>query len=117
MAMMEEARHELHEALRDKIGHSPAATLMDALPPVGWADVATKHDLEHGRVLLTKDIDSVRSDLGEFEARVDLRFERTELKLEAKFQKEINNLFRNLVFAMIGSQTTFAAVLLAAIKL
>ena len=37
----------MHSALRQAIGESEADTLMEHLPPVGWADVATKRDLEH----------------------------------------------------------------------
>jgi hypothetical protein len=46
MAITEEERHELFEGLRESLGAERAATLMAHLPPVGWADVATKHDLE-----------------------------------------------------------------------
>ena len=41
---------------------------MEMLPPVGWADVATKHDL------------------GALEERMDLRFERLEESLDLRFQ-------------------------------
>jgi hypothetical protein len=45
MAIDERARHELHRKLEEVLGAEEAATLMAHLPPVGWADVATKHDL------------------------------------------------------------------------
>lgn len=46
MAVDETRRYELHEAARRTLGDSPGDTLMEMLPPVGWADVATKHDLD-----------------------------------------------------------------------
>jgi hypothetical protein len=40
----------------DKLSARDAATMMELLPPVGWADVATKRDLDHLReVLASKD--------------------------------------------------------------
>ena len=53
--MIEERdRHELHKKLEAAFGSKEAATLMAHLPPVGWADVATKRDLEalEGRLSL-----------------------------------------------------------------
>lgn len=47
MAMTEEQRHELYTRLQEVIGMPAATTLMEGMPPVGWADVATKRDLEH----------------------------------------------------------------------
>ena len=47
MAVDERSRHELHKRLEDLLGAEEAATLMEHLPPVGWADVATKRDLDH----------------------------------------------------------------------
>src|SRR5688572_16862063 len=41
-------------------GEERAATLMAHLPPTGWADVATKQDLEHLRVATQKDIEVLR---------------------------------------------------------
>jgi len=39
-------RQSLHAKLADAIGPDEAALLMEYLPPVGWADVATKRDLD-----------------------------------------------------------------------
>jgi hypothetical protein len=41
----ERARHELYRAVEELLGTRIADTLMALLPPVGWADVATKGDL------------------------------------------------------------------------
>ncbi len=46
MALDERARHELFLRLEQALGPRSAETLMELLPPVGWADVATKRDLD-----------------------------------------------------------------------
>ncbi|MBW3664447.1 MAG: hypothetical protein KY469_15205 [Actinobacteria bacterium] len=40
-----------------------AATLMDYLPPVGWADVATKRDLDTLEAVLRGEISGLRAEL------------------------------------------------------
>lgn len=45
MALSEQARHQMYSRLEAVLGADEAATLMEHLPPVGWADVATKRDL------------------------------------------------------------------------
>ena len=63
MAITEENRHRLFLRLEEVLGNEEASTLMEHLPPVGWADVATKRDLDHLAVLTTRDIEALRRDL------------------------------------------------------
>lgn len=46
MAVDERSRHELYEQARRTWSDQAAEALMELLPPVGWADVATKRDLD-----------------------------------------------------------------------
>lgn len=56
MTITEENRFRLHQRLEQLLGPDEAATLMEHLPPVGWADVATKHDLRSEIGLLRADL-------------------------------------------------------------
>lgn len=47
MTITEEARYQLYKKLEATLGPDDTNTLMEHLPPVGWADVATKADLAH----------------------------------------------------------------------
>ena len=47
MEITDASRSDLFQYLRDTMGDDRASTLMAHLPPVGWADVATKRDLDH----------------------------------------------------------------------
>ncbi len=60
MVVDERSRHELYRRLEEVLGPEAATTLIEHLPPVGWADVATKHDLAG------------------FEQRMELRFARVD---------------------------------------
>jgi hypothetical protein len=48
MAIDEASRHRLFQRLEEVLGTDEAATLMEHLPPVGWADVATKREARAG---------------------------------------------------------------------
>ncbi|MCB9376809.1 MAG: hypothetical protein H6515_13205 [Microthrixaceae bacterium] len=63
MTITEASRHRLHEALIEKLGEEEASTLMEHLPPVGWAGVATKTDIEHLRLATSSEVGTVRSDI------------------------------------------------------
>ena len=52
MAVDERRRHEMYLAFEELVGGEVATTMMEHLPPVGWADVATKHDVEHEIAIL-----------------------------------------------------------------
>jgi hypothetical protein len=67
MAVDEQARHELYNRLVEALGADHARTLMEHLPPVGWADVATKRDLDALRhelnALIHEAVGSLRADI------------------------------------------------------
>jgi flagellar biosynthesis/type III secretory pathway protein FliH len=57
MTTDDRARTALHEALDGAVGSDAADTVMGYLPPVGWADVATKRDLDALAALRRKDLE------------------------------------------------------------
>lgn len=77
MVIDERTRHLMYLGLEEKLGTEVTDSLMQHLPPVGWADVATRHDLEGQVLLLRTDLEAqigrLRTDL---EAQIAaLRFE------------------------------------------
>jgi hypothetical protein len=106
MALDERARHELFLRLEQVLGPESAETLMEMMPPVGWADVATKRDLDA------------------LEERMDLRFAAMEHKLMAGFRAELlaqSNVItaqtRTLLIANVGTVVSLAALAFAVGKL
>jgi hypothetical protein len=61
MAVTEKLRHELFNEVERVLGPRHAETLMELLPPVGWADVATKHDLDALGAATSREFDLVRA--------------------------------------------------------
>ncbi len=90
MAVSERARHELFERLQRAIGEDHTETLMDLLPPVGWADVATKQDLNAGLQSL------------------EHRLQGDMARLESSLQREL----RQQLFAMLGALFTMTGIIL-----
>jgi ribosomal protein L29 len=86
MAVTEETRHRLHQSLERVLGEEQAATLMEHLPPVGWADVATKQDLAGLREVSRADLAALsgelRADMADL--RTELKGEMAELRVELK---------------------------------
>jgi len=101
MSIDERRRHALYERLEGVLDTEHADTLMELLPPVGWADVATKQDL----AALEQ-----RMDL-RFEA-IDLRFEALENRFDARLAKGLGELRAELQ-AALRSQTWSIVIALA----
>lgn len=123
MTIDERARHELFLSCETALGPERAETLMALLPPVGWADVATKQDLAHLEVRLEARFDAVD---GRFEA-VDTRFETMGLQIglqfetmEARFMGELhqalNSQTKTLFFGIITVLTSLAALGVAFVR-
>ena len=70
MVVDDRSRHELYRRLEEVLGVEAATTLIEHLPPAGWADVATKHDLAS----LEKRIELRFARIDDRFARVDERF-------------------------------------------
>jgi hypothetical protein len=113
MVLDERARHELFLRLEQALGPEAAETLMEMMPPVGWADVATKRDLD-----ALEERMNLRFEL------VDQRFEALEHKLLAAFRGELlaqSNVItaqtRTLVLANLGAVLSMAALAFGAARL
>jgi hypothetical protein len=145
MALDERARYELFLRLEQVLGPESAETLMEMMPPVGWADIATKRDLdalEERMDLRFQLVDQRFESLEQrFEQRFDLldqrfdlvdqRFEASEHKLLAAFRGEllaqanlitaqsqqVNAQTRTLLIANLGTVVSLATLAFAAAKL
>ena len=73
----DDARNRLFNTLREKLGAEDAATMMELLPPVGWADVARRSDLDGLERRLDARVDGV-------ERRLDARIDGVERRLDAR---------------------------------
>ncbi len=74
MVVDERSRHQLYRRLEEVLGPEAATTLIEHLPPVGWADVATKHDLAN----LEQRMELRFARVDDRFAAVDSRFDRVE---------------------------------------
>ena len=102
MAVSEESRHRLYGRLEALLGREEAATLMEHLPPVGWADVATKRDLDHSAEV-------IRGELAVTESRLEARFESG----LARAALDTRTGLRTLFLGLAGLQMSGAALALA----
>ena len=112
MTISEETRHHLYLRLEAVLG-AEASTLMEHLPPVGWADVATKRDLDGLAVAVKRDIESTRRDIDGLAegTRRDIErlaegtrhaIEGLELKFSARLDRELRLMTWRLVTVVIA---------------
>ena len=114
MVLNERSRHQLYLRPEEALGPEAATTLMEHLPPVGWADVATKRDLDALEHRL--DLRFVT-----LEERIDLRSEALEHKLMAAFRGELQTALtaqgRQLAITLAGTAGALSALAFAAARL
>ena len=86
MTVSEERRHALYLGLESVLGRERAATMMEMLPPLGWAEVATRTDLAHQQVVLRTELEAFRTSLRAEMAslRAELRGEMASLRAELR---------------------------------
>ena len=95
MTISEESRHRLYERLEEVLGREQATILMEHLPPVGRADLATKRDLDA------------------LAQRMELRFDVLGNQLRAEWRHDL----MNVTFAMLAANATLAALAFGAARL
>ena len=135
MTITEANRHQLHQALITALGEEEAATLMEHLPPVGWADVATKTDIDNLRIATKTDIDNLRvatktdinslrvatkAEIENLRAVMDARFDATAARFDTKIsdlRTEIATQFKEAQRWQLTALACAVAVLGALMKL
>jgi hypothetical protein len=141
MAISEESRHHLYQRLEQVLGPAEATVLMEHLPPVGWADVATKRDLDVG-------LDRLEERLTDMDRRWDERFADADRRWDERFAdadrrwderfadadrrwderfagmdrrmqalERLPREFRSLLFAVMSFMAVLVGALVAAIKI
>lgn len=99
MSITEAERFTMHAGLQENLGEEVANILMEHLPPVGWADVASKHDLiafetrTDMRFVSLEERMSLR--IENLEERMNLRFEKIDLRI-SELDKRMTLQFMNV---------------------
>ncbi len=124
MAITEKSRHELYLRLEEILGPEQANTLMTHLPPVGWADVATKDDLHQLEARLGSRIDGVdlRLDakIDGVESRLDAKIDGVEARLTvaiANLSAEMHSTLRTNTYLTIGAVAAMGGLISATVSL
>jgi hypothetical protein len=99
MAVDEGRRHQMYGRLEEVLGRDHANTLMEYLPPHGWADVARKSDVE-----------SLRRDIGQDMALF-------QHGLESRIESKLNSQTKTLVTLMSAQVLAVAGLAFAAARL
>jgi hypothetical protein len=128
VAISEENRHQMYKRLEEVLGREQAATLMEHLPPVGWADVATKRDLDHLAAVTKRDLDHLaavtKRDLdhvaGALDAKIDhvaglldTKIDRLGDQLRAEWRGELHR----QTLALVMANAAMVGAVVAALKL
>lgn len=119
MAISEESRHHLYQRLEQVLGPREATVLMEHLPPVGWADVATKRDLDALEVRMDMQFAGIDRRLDGIDGRLEGfegRFDRLERRLD-DLPREFRSLLVSVMSVMAVLIATMAGAIIAAIKI
>jgi ribosomal protein L29 len=109
MPVDERARFHLYQQLTELLGPAGADTLMAHLPLAGWAEVATKGDLDLLRAATKADLDRTAAEL-----HTEMAELRTELHTGmAEVRAEVERSSRRTVVALVAVMATLNAGMLA----
>jgi hypothetical protein len=117
MPVDERSRHALFRRLSEVLGDEEASTLMEHLPAVGWADVATKRDLDALAERNDLEHQALRKEMGARFEQNRLEHEALEHRLTATFHRELAAQTRTFVLATLGSVVSVGGLAVAAARL
>jgi hypothetical protein len=107
MAVTEQRRHRLHQKLDEVVGVDDAATVMELLPPTGWADVARRDDLDRLETSLRREFGARFDAVDQRFDAVDQRFNALEYRIDDRMDGLRNELlaaFRGELVAAVSTQ-------------
>lgn len=131
MAIDERTRHEIQTAFDELLGPERSGALMSLLPPVGWADVATRHDLAALEAALRNELRTgmaeLRTEMAELRTEMGgLRTEMGGLRsdvngrvdgLEIRLHQQLTSATRTMVFSLTSSVFVVGSLAFAAASL
>ena len=122
MAISEEARHHLYVRLEHTLGREEATVLMEHLPPVGWADVTTKRDLdalEDRTAMRFAMVDQRFAQVDQRFDAIDRRLDRMDARIDDLSTQvaQIRTELRTTMLAMMTMMIAVGSAMVAAIKL
>ena len=110
MSITEASRFQLRTAVGRIMDEEAADTLMELLPSVGWADVATKHDLTYMRTDMHREFEIMRADMHR-------EFEKVRLEFRADISEALLRQTRWFFTMLITVNTATVGLVFAAMKL
>ena len=117
MTITSDKRHDLYQVLIDILGRDEATTLMEHLPPLGWADVATKRDIDHFALVTRRDLEV---EVGKLRTEVQAEFAglRNEISaVEVRFERALREQARTFFLGMLTANATLAGLAFAAAQI
>ena len=125
----------MYQRLEEVLGREEASTLMEHLPPVGWADVATKRDIDALAAATKSDIAVLRGDFEHVAAAIRSDLEHVAATIRSDFdhhraatKRDLEHLGDTLraewrdallhqTYFLTGAMFSLAGILVAAAKL
>lgn len=118
MTIDERNRLQLAEAAKRVLGDDEGITLMELLPPVGSADVATRHDLAMLETRMDARFDQVDARFAQVDGKLDQLEGRFDTKLEVlehKFTAALHQELRSKTWKVLAVVVTAMSAMFGAL--